>query len=199
MNLLTMLRRLGDRLGIVEVSPDSSPSTPVKVQTRSITLSELTMTIQVTDVRNLADSPAELLISFEDVFKAAGISTPPDGWSIERLGELVNTQKQARRDRTAAQQEIARTLASSNVDAADVIRDAISRDQALDAFADSVLKKRQRWVAERKREIQSIEQQITEEEQRWKDWRRKKRQWEQDAAEAVGYLIDKPVISIDEE
>jgi hypothetical protein len=49
---------------------------PAKIQTRKITLSELTMTIQVTDVQSLAESPAGLLSSFEDVFKAAGIVSP---------------------------------------------------------------------------------------------------------------------------
>ena len=200
MNLLGMLRKLGDRLGIIEVSPNSPPSTaPVKIQTRTISLSELTMTIQVTNVRSLAESPAELLISFDDVFKAAGIATPPNGWSIERLCEFLNTEAVRKLDRSAAQQEIARTLASENVDPANVVRDAISRDQALDAFADSVLKKRQRWVEDQKQRIQAIEQQISEEETKWKGWRRKKRQWEQKMAGAVDFLIDKPVISIDEE
>jgi hypothetical protein len=200
MSLLDMLRKLGDRLGILEVSPEVPPSSaPVKIQTRAITLSELTMTIQVTNVRSLAESPAELLISFDDVFKAAGIVTPPDGWTIERLCEFLNTEGLRELDRSAAQQEIARTLASENVDPANVVRDAISRDQALDAFADSVFKKRQRWVEEQKQRIHAIEQQITDEETNWKGWRRKKRQWEQKMAGAVDFLINKQVISIDEE
>jgi len=195
-----MLRKLGDRLGIIEVSPEAPPSTaPVKVQTRAITLSELTMTIQVTNVRSLAESPAELLISFDDVFKAAGIVTPSDGLTIDRLCEFLNTEALRNLDRSAAQQEIARTFASENVDPARVVRDAISRDQALDAFADSVFKKRQRWVEEQKQQIRAIEQQITDEETKWKGWRRRKRQWEQKMAGGVDYLIDKPVISIDEE
>ena len=157
------------------------------------------MTIQVTNVRSLADSPAELLISFDDVFKAAGIVTPPGGWTIERLCEFMNTEELRKLDRSAAQQEIVRTLASQNVDPATVVRDAISRDQALDAFADSVFKKRQRWVEDQKQRIHAIEQQIADEETNWKGWRRKKRQWEQKMAGAVDFLIDKQVISIDEE
>src|SRR4030095_11575481 len=106
MNLLGMLRKLGDRLGIIEVSPELPPSAaPVKIQTRTVTLSELTMTIQVTNVRSLAESPAELLISFEDVFKTAGIVTPPGGWTIERLCELLNTETFRKLDRSAAQRE----------------------------------------------------------------------------------------------
>src|SRR5262245_43352613 len=198
MNLLGMLRKLGDRLGIIEVSPSESPTTaaPVKIQTRSITLSELTMTIRVTDVRSLAESQAELLVSFDDVFKAAGITPPPGGWTIERLREFVNTEALRNLGHSEAQEQVARTLASEKVDPAAVVRDAISRDQALDAFADSVFRKRQHWVEERKREIRNIEQQISHEEKEWKEWRRRKRKWEQDMAGAVQYLIDRQVISM---
>ena len=59
MNLLGMLRKLGDRLGILELSTESQPSLPAKIETRAITLAELIMTIQVTEVRELAELPAE--------------------------------------------------------------------------------------------------------------------------------------------
>ena len=54
-------------------------------------------------------------------------------------------------------------------------------------------------MADKKREIQGIEKQVAEEEKKWNDWRQKKREREQNMARAVAYLIDKPVISIDEE
>jgi hypothetical protein len=90
-------------------------------------------------------------------------------------------------------------LAVEKVDAADLIKDAISRDQALDAFTDSIRKKREQWLADKRQEIQAIEREIEVEERKWNEWRRKKRQREQDMARAVGYLVDGPVISVDEE
>ncbi len=194
-----MLRKLGDRLGIVELSPESQPSVPVKIQTRAVTLAELTMTIQITEVRELAELPAELSIPFDDVFKAAGIQTSPTGWTVDRLQEFLNSDRIRRMDRADVQRETLNMLAAEKVDTADLIKDAISRDQALDAFADSILKKRTRWLGEKRQEIQALEEEIAAEEKKWNDWRRKKRQREQDMARAVGYLIDKPVISIDEE
>jgi len=199
MNLLGMLRKLGDRLGILELSPESKPSGPVKIQTRAVTLNELIMTIQVTEVRSLADLPSEMSISFGDVFKAAGIQPPASGWTVDHLMEFLDTEQICGLDRAAAQRAILSKLQSDGVDAADVVKDAISRDHALDAFADSVLQKRKRWVADKKREIQGIEKQVAEEEKKWNDWRQKKREREQSMAHAVAYLIDKPVISIDEE
>jgi hypothetical protein len=199
MGLLDTLRKLGDRLGILELSREAQQSAPVKIQTRSTTLAELIVEIQVTDVQSLAELPAELSVSFEDVFKAAGIPAPPSGWTVERLMEFVQTYKLHSLEHPAAQRAILSELKSQNVDAADVIKDAISRDQALDAFAESVLEKRKRWLNAKKKEIQAIEDQIAEEEEEWSDWRRKKREREQEMARAVEYLIDKPVISIDDE
>jgi hypothetical protein len=207
MNLLGALRRLGDRLGIIELSQDpEQPSVPMKVQTRSITLSELIMTIQIAEVRELAELPAELSVSFEDVFKAAGIQTPPGGWTVDRLLEFVNSNRIRNMDHAAAQRETISMLAAEKVDTTAVVKDAISRDQALDAFEECISKKRQQWqiekkqlLAELKEQQQQLEQEINAEEQRWYEWRRLKRQRELDMARAVSYLIDQPVISIEEE
>ena len=200
MSLLDMLRKLGDRLGIVELSPgQEQPAVPVKIHTRTITLSELIMTIQIAEVRELAELPAELSISFDDIFKAAGIQPSPSAWTVDRLQEFLNSKRIKGMDRDAVQRETLGILAAEKVDAADLIKDAISRDQALDAFADSILKKRELWLARKRQEIQAIEQEIAVEEKEFSDWRRRKRRREQDMARAIGYLIDRPVISIDDE
>ena len=195
-----MLRKLGDRLGIVELSPgQEQPAVPVKIHTRTITLSELIMTIQIAEVRELAELPAELSISFDDIFKAAGIQPSPSAWTVDRLQEFLNSKRIQGMDRDGVQRETLRMLAAEKVDAADLIKDAISRDQALDAFADSILKKRELWLARKRQEIQALEQEIAVEEKEFSDWRRRKRRREQDMARAIGYLIDRPVISIDDE
>src|SRR5215510_1220271 len=134
MNLLGALRKLGDRLGIIELSQDpEQPSVPVKIQTRTITLAELIMTIQIAEVRQLAELPAELSVSFDDVFKAAGIQPSPSAWTVDRLQEFLNSKQIQGMDRDGVQRETLNMLASEKVDAADLIKDAISRDQALDA------------------------------------------------------------------
>src|SRR5215831_3150530 len=207
MNLLGALRRLGDRLGIIELSHDpQQPSVPVKVETRTITLAELIMTIQIAEVRELAELPAELSVSFEDVFKAAGIEAPPGGWTVDRLIEFVNTERISKIDHADAQRETLSMLAAEKVDTAAVVKDAIFRDQALDAFEESISKKRQQWrtekeelIAELKEQLQQLEQEINAEDTKWKEWRRRKRQRELDMARAVSYLIDQPVISIEDE
>jgi hypothetical protein len=187
MDLLGVLRRLGDRLGVIELSTDPQQSSrPVKIQTRIITLGEL-VSIHLGDVRELAEVPTEQPVSFDEIFKAAGIRAPDNGWTVDRLQEFLNSDRVRQMDRADAQRETLQMLAAERVDAEDVIKDAISRDQALDAFAEFTQKK-----------IQALRHQLEAEEKKWNDWRALKREREREMARAVGFLIDKPVISIDE-
>src|SRR5436190_23715165 len=106
MDLAGMLRKLGDRLGVVELSKDpDQPSAPIKVQTRTVTLQELIMTIQITEVRGLANLPSELSIPFDEVFKAAGIEAPAGGWTVDRLMNYLSTDRIRKMDHDAATRE----------------------------------------------------------------------------------------------
>jgi hypothetical protein len=187
MDLLGMLRKLGDRLGIIEMSSDTEQASPVKIQTRSITLDEL-VSIHIKDVQELAEVRSTVPASFEEIFAAAKIEAPSNGWTIDRLREFLNSERMRAMDRTETQRETLQMLAAEKVDAAEVIKDAIARDQALDAFAEFKLKK-----------IQALKDQLEIEEKNWNKWRVLKHQREQEMAQTVGFLIDKPVISIDDE
>jgi hypothetical protein len=214
MHLTDMLRKLGDRLGIIELAPASrAPSTPVKIQTRTVTLAELVTRIQVREVRELAELPAELSVPFDEVYSAAGIQTPPSGWTVNRLEEFLKSDAVQGLTRSDAQRETLRALGAAGVNSADVIKDAVARDQAMDAFEEGVARKRELWLAGKKQLLLALEtqihglqeeqrrvaQEVTSEEKNWTEWRRRKIQRETDMAHAVSYLIDKPVISIDSE
>jgi hypothetical protein len=205
MDLIGILRRLGDRIGIIEMSSaEKQAAAPTKIQTRTITLSELMMTIQVSEVQELAESPADLSVSFDDIFKAAGHDSEKTRWTVERLQEFLNSDRIRKMSRDDIQRATLQMLKEENVDAADIVKDAIFRDQALDAFEESASRKRKRWHADQQQllsdlsaRIKQVENEIAAEEQRWKEWRSQKRQRERDLANAVGFLIDRPVISID--
>ena len=195
-----MLRRFGDRIGIIEMeSASSQPGAPAKIHTRSVTLGELATTIQTTPVRELADLPAELSVSLEDIFKAAGIQPTSTGWTIERLHQFLHSDPIRAMDRSAAQAEALRMLAAEKVDVEDLVKDAVSRDQALDAYEDSISRTRVQRIRSLEDQRKRIEQQIAAEESRWREWRKQKSQRERELAYAVGYLIDRPVITTDEE
>src|SRR5215813_2270371 len=147
MQLMYMLRKLGDRLGIIEVCPVSPEvSAPVKIQTRTVTLAELITKIEVAEVGELAELPLELSVPFEEVFRAAGIQGPAKGWTVNQLEEFLSSEKLRGMDRTRAQEEILRALSSQCVDAADIVKDAVARDQALDQFEERIAGKREQWL-----------------------------------------------------
>ena len=97
-----------------------------------------------------------------------------------------------------ARLQIGRRL-QGKVDAADLIKDAVARDQALDAYQDFMARKREPRIRALEDQRKRLEQEIAAEEESWREWRRRKRAREHEMAHAVGYLIDGPVITTDEE
>jgi hypothetical protein len=72
MGLLAKLQALGCQLRLVQMVPKTQTA-PTKIETRSVTLQELTTQLQTENVRILAESPVELTIDFERIFETAGI------------------------------------------------------------------------------------------------------------------------------
>jgi hypothetical protein len=213
MTLTELLESLGDRLGILEKAEQTSPKTAVVIKTRSVTLTELTAEIHADNVRSLSESPAELSIPFEKIFESAGVAPGSHGWTIERLRQLLQTDAFKKLGREAAQEQLIGMLSAEQVSPEDMVKDAVARDKALDAFEGFARKKMEDREAARERKMAEVESRIQElrkesenlkaqakaEEEKWKDWRRRKRQQEHDLAWTVGFLIDRPVITTDED
>jgi hypothetical protein len=212
MRLVELLESLGDKLGILEKAERNAAHTAWKIQTRTVTLAELTSEIRAKEVQALADLPAELSVPFEKIMEAAGITPGPGGWTIERLRELLLTDDVKKLSREEAQKRILGVLASEKVSAEDLVKDAISRDRAMDAFEKTARRKmedrlaaRERQIAEADAKIKEIErerarplEQLSSDRERWREWRSRKRGQERDLAWCVGYLIDHQVITTDD-
>jgi len=212
MTLMEFFESLGGRLGILEKATQSSPRSAVKIQTRKVTLSELTAEIRAEEVRTLADAPAELSVPFEKIFETAGIAPAQHGWTIERLRQLLLTDAFKNLEREAAQKRILDVLNTEGVAVEDVIKDAVARDTALDAFEAFARRKAEDRMTTRERRAAELESKIDElknerdllksqaksDQEKWSDWRKRKRAQERDLAWTVGYLIDRPVITTDD-
>ncbi len=213
MRLMEILESLGDRLGVLEKAAPATPQSLAKIQTRTVTLAELTTEIRSDDVQALADLPAELTVPFGQIFDAAGIKPDAGGWTIEKLGNLLSSPPLNGLDRQEAQKKIIELLAADKVEPESLVKDAVARDRALDAFEASARKKvQERFVARDRRisEIDSTIEQLHKEkdqlqrtiradEGKWGEWRQKKRALERELARTVGYLIDEHVITTDED
>ncbi len=213
MSLLDRLKGLGSKLGLLQLAPPATGAAaePAKIQTRKLSLDELTSEVRAEEVRMLAELPAELSVAFEKVFEAAKVAPPAHGWSIERLGELLRTEQYRGMTRESAQKAVLGVLAAVKADVEDVVRDALARDQALDKFEDFARRKmedrgaaRQRRIAETEEKIRSLKGECAKledegrtDEEQWRAWRDRKVAYERDMAWAIGFVMDRPVITTD--
>jgi hypothetical protein len=211
MNLTELLRNLGDCLGIIEMSSSRPEQAPVKLHTRSVTLAELSTEIRSDRIHTLAESPPDLSESFERIFEAAGIAPANRGWTVERLRRLLDSGEYRTLERSAAQQRLLEALKAEKVDVEGLVIEAVAQDRALDEFERSLRAYMEGWLSKtesslavldrRIRELEderaALSRKAEEEKSRLALWLERKRRYERELAAAVGYLIDRSVITVD--
>ena len=213
MSFVKFLEGIGDRLGILEAVAAADTGQPARIQTRSISLRELTIEIKAVEVQVLADSPAELTVPFEKIFESAGISSDPKEWTIDRLKQVISGEAFKNKPRDEVQHSILGMLKAEGVPVENIVIDAMARDKALDSFEAFAREKMQARTEQRKKRLQEADARILElqkesmdlgkalkiDEEKWKEWRKLKREREHDLASTVGYIVNHPVITLSDE
>jgi hypothetical protein len=230
------LTRWGDKLGLYRAVPASPPDPSEAVTKKTTTLRELQA--QLPDVSPAvfekapaltpaadaplpppkARAPRPLSYEFEKIYTAARVYPPAHGWTIERVVKLLRTDQFKSMDDETIKKSLLGMLAAENVPAEDIVKDAIARDKAIDAFEihlhgklEERHKQLQQKIESNRREIEALkaalgdlERQIgdlaatSDQEQidlrNWVDTI--KRAKEEELARAVAFLTAEPVISI---
>lgn len=212
MSLLDQLRNVGQQMGLLRVvaaNPQGeAPAavTPRKLTTRTITLKDLSAEVEAQEIKALAHGPTHALIDVEQVIAAAGVRTDASAWSMPKLQELLQSDALKGKDRKQIQAAILTQLAADKATVEDIVKDAIARDQAIDtydAMAHEKLREtteiRQRRLAELEDEMRTLSDEARRDEQYFADWHRKKVQYETAMAAAINYLLDKPVVTVEEQ
>jgi hypothetical protein len=213
MSFIKFLQGIGDRLGILEAISVSNCADTARIQTRIVTLQELACEIRSREVCALADAPAEPGIPFDKIFETAGISSHPENWTIDRLKDLISSELFRDLPREEIQAKVLDVLQSEGVSTETIVKDAMARDRALDAYEARVSEKmqdRRDVTGERCREIElqikslqselaGLQTQLAKDEEKWLEWRRRKRAHERELASAASYIVDHPVITTDDE
>ena len=145
--------------------------------------------------------------SFEEIYKAAEIPAPPKGYSIFKVSQMLESEHIRTLPSDVKKSSILVALDAAGVDVKDVIQDAIRRDRALDTYervqqrAVEELEGRKakenadiqaqidKYVTEQRAKIQSNNDAVSREKERFTGWRLKKQQEEKKIAEAVGYFV----------
>jgi len=207
-----MLTNVGGKLGLVKIITESPTSTTIaKVRTVTCTLADLAGEVKREEVQALAEMPAEMSVPLDKVFETAGVKAPAHGWTVDKLAELVGKEPYKSMSRAQVQKAVLELLAKDKAAIEEVVKDAMARDRAIDAFENFVqgkLDKRKETrlltIASIDGQIQSLQKQAEKlrqegksDEQQWKDWHARKVAYEKQMIHAVKFFVDSPPVTTD--
>jgi hypothetical protein len=150
--------------------------------------------------------------SFDEIYQAAEIPAAPQGYSILKVAEMLQSEHIRSMTTDVKRSTVLVALDAAGVDIKDVIQDAVRRDKALDgyervqerAITELEARKNQenaqiqaeldKYVAEQRAKIQSNNDDVTREKERFFGWRLKKQQEEKKIADAVApFVTENPI------
>src|SRR5437764_1899331 len=151
--------------------------------------------------------------SFDQIYEAAEISLPPQGYSILKISQMLESEHIRNLPSDVKKSSVLVALDAAGVDVKEVIQDAVRRDRALDTYervqqrAVEELESKKtsensqiqadidKYVTEQRAKIQSNNDAISREKERFTGWRLKKQQEEKKIADAVGYFVSENPIT----
>lgn len=152
-------------------------------------------------------SPVSNAASFEEIYRAAEIRPPAHGYTIQKVGEMLQSEHIRTMPAEVKRSSILVALDAAGAKIQEVIKDAVSRDRALDTFErvqqkaldELQARKNQenqeiqaeidRLVAERRARIQSNNEEVARQKEAFYSWRLKKQEEEQKIADTVAYFV----------
>lgn len=152
--------------------------------------------------------------SFDEIYSAAEIPVAVHGYTILKIGEMLQSEHIRSLAPTVKRSSILLALDAAGVKIQEVIQDAVRRDKALDTYErvqekgllelenKKIQENRQiqaeldRMVAEYQARIRKNNDEVAKEKERFFGWRLKKQQEEQRIADAVSYFVaENPITS----
>jgi hypothetical protein len=145
--------------------------------------------------------------SFDEIYKAAEIPPGPQGYTILKISQMLESEHIRNLPSDVKRSSVLVGLDAAGVDVKEIIQDAIRRDRALDTYervqqrAAEELEARKnkensdiqaqidQYVTAQRTKIQSNNEEVTREKERFTGWRLKKQQEEKKIADAVEYFV----------
>jgi hypothetical protein len=193
-----------------EPSPPNTKSTPVATKSAAQSVAEIASSMAA---EPKFTTPVSDPTSFDEIYKAAEIPPAPQGYSILKISHMLESERIRNLPSDVKRSSVLVALDAAGIDVKDVIQDAIRRDRALDTYervqqrAAEELEARKtkenseiqsqidKYVTEQRAKIQSNNEAISREKERFTGWRLKKQQEEKKIAEAVGYFTSENPIT----
>src|SRR5215510_4176530 len=145
--------------------------------------------------------------SFDEIYKAAEIPSAPQGYSILKVAEMLQSEHIRSQPTDVKRSSVLVALDAAGVDIKDVIQDAVRRDRALDGYervqqrAVEEMEARKskensqiqadldRLIAEQRVKIQKNNDDVTQAKEKFFGWRLKKQQEEKKISDTVAYFV----------
>jgi hypothetical protein len=212
MKVLEFLKMVAAGAGIIQIldeppaSPENAAPAPGPV---TVSLDDLIEQKNAEDLARSVEAP-ELALEFTAIYKALKVTPALHGWDIDKMLELLGSAPAGCQGRGALKKYVLDLLARNNIPSQDIIKDAVSRDRALDAYEHFVFKQRCMRQDRRNAKVASLKAQV-EECQRamaaieaaeagdaaaFAAWLEKKIAKEEQLVDVVSLLTPEPVISI---
>ena len=193
-----------------EPSLPNAKSTPVATKSAAQSVAEIASSMAA---EPKFTTPVSDPTSFDEIYKAAEIPPAPQGYSILKISQMLESERIRNLPSDVKRSSVLVALDAAGIDVKDVIQDAIRRDRALDTYervqqrAAEELEARKtkenseiqsqidKYVTEQRAKIQSNNEAISREKERFTGWRLKKQLEEKKIAEAVGYFTSENPIT----
>ena len=191
-----------DEAGSTEQGP--SKTSPDGTRSAAQSVAEIASTIAA---EPKFTTPVSDPTSFNEIYTAAEIPPAPQGYTILKVSQMLESEHLRNLPSDVKRSSVLVALDAAGVDIKDVVQDAVRRDRALDGYervqqrAAEELEMRKtkenseiqaqidKYVTEQRAKIQSNNEEVSREKERFTGWRLKKQQEEKKIAEAVGYFV----------
>ena len=146
-------------------------------------------------------------MSIAEIYQAAEIAPPPGGFTIMKVGELLQSPHIKALPPEVKRSSVLLALEAAGVKIEDVIQDAIRRDKALDTFEALQLRQLEAFetaktdesrklqaeidqlIEEKKAKLSAANEEVSRKKEQFEAWRRMKQTEEQKIAETVSHFV----------
>lgn len=182
----------------------SDPDAPAKPASAAQSVAEIAQSVAT---QPKFTTPVSDPNSFEDIYKAAEIPAAPQGYSILKIAEMLQSEHIRSLPSDVKRSSVLVALDAAGVDIKDVIQDAVRRDRALDVYENvqqrslddldarkskenaQIQAEIDQLVAEHKARIQKNNDDVSQAKEQFFGWRLKKQQEEKKISDAVSYFV----------
>ena len=210
MKVIKFLKQVASKAKLIQIMDDAEAQQKqtVSIETTVVSLSQLIVDKEE-EFNNHVNAP-ELNISLDKIYAFLKVVPPQDGWDVDKVTQVLSAESIKDIGSDKAKKFLKDVLVKNNVVPQEIIKDAINRDKALDAYEQFAYSKYQERIKGRQVQIENFKQQIedcnkniqqmetlqSKDKDSFQQWITKKVEKEEELVKVVGLLTSDSLISI---